>query len=262
MAEMKPENRIEHCTLGPDVIHVWPVHLDSAEEIVTAFDQFLSLDEATRADRFRYAHLRKRYVLGRGALRLLIAHYLNTPAQRISFEYGKYGKPRIRDSHVQFNVSHSDSIALLAFSQVCELGIDVEKFRPISNAEGLAQRFFCPEEAADLRSVPVHERDNAFLTCWTRKEAYIKAVGDGLCLPLDSFRVTFRRGDLVCITLLANTEDVSETWELHDLGVPPHYAAALAYRGNQLRIEIGPMIEPAELLHALETGWTMPQNCL
>jgi 4'-phosphopantetheinyl transferase len=237
--------------LSERAIHVWPVRLDTTEHVVDVFAQTLSADETSRADRFAFSYLRNRYVLARGALRILLGQYLNVRADQIRFDYGEKGKPRVAAADVQFNVSHSDSIALLGFTKQCEIGIDVEILRPIPDFQEIARRFFCAEEATELRSLPADEREEAFLLCWTRKEAYLKAVGDGLSMPLDGFRVSLRRGEPARFIHFGDGSGQSAAWTLHDLSFPTHYAAALAYNEAPRQVYTRPLIEPAQLAELL-----------
>lgn len=252
LAEAGPErtvdSRVDLRALDQRTIHVWPIRLEAAQDTVAAFGQLLSPDEAIRAGRFCFDHLQRRYVLARGALRILLAHYLQTSANRIAFSYGEKGKPRVAAGGIEFNISHSGSLALLAFTQQCEIGIDVEELRPVPNYQEIAERFFRADEAAEVRSSPAGEREHAFLVCWTRKEAYLKAVGDGLSAPLNGFRVTVRRGEPARFLHFEVSPDAP--WTLHDLGSPPRYAAALAYNETPRAVHRQPLTEPAQLLGA------------
>lgn len=238
--------------LGHRAIHVWPVRLEAAQDVVATFQQVLSPDEATRAARFSFDHLQRRFVLARSALRLLLGRYLHTEANRIQFHYGANGKPWLpAAADIQFNASHSGSIALLAFTLQCAIGIDTEQIRPLPNSHMIADRFFCAEEAAELRSLPAAEREHAFLLCWTRKEAYLKAVGGGLSAPLDCFRVSLRPGEPARFIHFAHGITNHTGWTLHDLSSPPRYAAALAYDDTPRSLHIRPLTDPVQLLERI-----------
>src|SRR5208282_2181592 len=119
-------------------------------------------------------------------LRVLLGHYLGVAPGGIEFSYGPKGKPRLAAPvDVRFNISHSGGLALFAFTLDCEIGVDVEHIRPLRDMQEIASRFFCAEEATELMSLPAHGREQAFYLCWTRKEAYLKAVGEGLSEPID-----------------------------------------------------------------------------
>lgn len=226
-------------SLEPGTITVWRISLSGTPEVESAFRRFLSFEETERADRFAFPHLTQKYVLARGALRTILAGYLDRAPESLVFEYNSSGKPALAGGGVHFNVSHSGSIALLAFAKECEIGVDVEAFRPVPDLESIADRFFCPEEARDLTSLPVKSRPRAFFDCWTRKEAYVKALGGGLSVPLDSFRVTLLPGEPARIV---HAPEGSEGWRMHDLGDSHDYAAALAYRFDELEIRVNPLL--------------------
>jgi 4'-phosphopantetheinyl transferase len=230
-------------------IHVWRMRLEGTSAVVAAMEQFLSPEEAIRTRRFCLEHLQRRYILARGALRIFLAQYLKTAPRQIEFDYGERGKPRVAGGGIHFNVSHSGSNLLLAFSHQHEIGIDIEEFRPVPGCQEIADRFFCAEEAAELRSLPDGERERSFLACWTRKEAYMKALGVGLSSPLDSFRVPLRRSELMRVIHCGAYQD--HQWMLHDLGSYPCYAAALAHRATPQKIEARPLINSEQLLSAL-----------
>jgi len=235
--------------LEPGVIQIHRVKLEASEEIIAAFEGFLCLDEIEHARRFRFPWLRSRYILARGALRLFLANYLNAQAREIRFDYGQQGKPRIHDAGLEFNISHSESIALMAFSRECEVGVDVEIIRPMADLDGLAQRFFHPAEVAELRSLAPEAQQEAFFVCWTRKEAYLKAGGEGLSIPLDSFRVTLSDSPQIVVT--KNEQRSRRACRLWDLSSRPDYAAALAYRGDPIRISTEPFTDPRQTLENL-----------
>lgn len=165
----------------------------------------------------------------RGALRTLLGRHLDAPPESLVFEYGRAGKPAlVHPAAIPFNVSHSGAIALIALSPEVEVGVDVEAIRPVPEMEKIAERFFCRAEAEDLRRLPKVERNRAFFLCWTRKEAYIKATGDGLSMPLDSFRVVLDPG---MTPDFLHLPEAAGLWTLQDLVPAPNYAAALAYPG-------------------------------
>jgi 4'-phosphopantetheinyl transferase len=252
--DLEPEidAALDFRTLDHRTIHVWRMRLDATPATVAAIEQILSPDEVIRATRFRFDHLQRRYVLARGALRILLAQYLQVAARRIEFDYGEKGKPRVAAGGIHFNLSRSGSNILLAFSRQYEVGIDIEEFRPVPDLQGMADRFFCAEEAAELRSLPDDERERSFLVCWTRKEAYIKALGVGLSAPLDSFRITLRRGEPVRFIHFAGGANQDHKWMLHDLGMHLCYAAALAYRAVPQNVKVGPLIDSEQLMTAFD----------
>ena len=137
---------------------------------------------------------------------------------------------------------------MFAFTPHCEIGVDVEQIRPLSEMQNIADRFFCSEEAAELMSLTANQREHAFFLCWTRKEAYIKAIGDGLSAPLNDFRVTVQPGQPARFIHIAHNANDAKNWTLSDLELAPNYAAALAYRDSERPVVVSPVIDPAELL--------------
>ena len=192
----------------------------------------LAADECERARRFRFERDRARYVVGRGLLRVLLGRYLATDPVEIRFAYGPYQKPSLAGTGPRFNLSHSGSVALLAFSAGGEVGIDVERDDADLARERIPERFFSAAEVRALRALPRALQPRAFLCCWTRKEAFIKARGDGLSLALDSFDVTLVPGQPAAIVRTAWSEEEPTEWSLVDLSDPQHgYIAAVANRG-------------------------------
>jgi len=174
-------------------VHAWRVPLERSDAELLRLRGTLSIEETARAERFYFQRDRDAFVATRGMLRELLGRYLRRSPAEIAFEYGPYGKPDLRKASpplpLNFNVSHSHGLALMAFSLGRRLGIDVESIRPEVAGEEIAERFFSPREVAELLSLPPEMRAEGFFLCWTRKEAYVKAIGDGLQIPLKSFHV-------------------------------------------------------------------------
>jgi 4'-phosphopantetheinyl transferase len=234
--------------LAGRIVHVWPVRTEAPSAAAEWFEPYLSPDEKGRAARFRFERDRNSFVVVHGVLRILLGRYLNISPAGILFKYGSKGKPAIAGSAgIDFNVSHTDGLAVFAFTAGCEVGVDVERIRPLPDMQSIADRFFCSEEAAELMLLTANQREHGFYLCWTRKEAYIKAIGDGLSASLDSFRVTLRPSQPARFIHLANDTSASQAWSLHDLRLAYDYAAALAYRDAERPIVILPMVDPAGL---------------
>lgn len=213
--------------LQADAVHIWRGRLDGTREQVAALWSLLAADEITRANKFLFEHLRTRYVMGRGMLRLLLGHYLDRPAQAIHLAYGPQGKPHLPDGNMPFNLSHSKDLALYAFSLDRQVGIDVEQIRTLEDRDPIAERFFSAPEAAHLLSLDGPDQDRAFFECWTRKEAYIKAIGDGLTYPLDGFEVAFGPGRVPALLSVAANPTEVQRWHLKNLDPAPGFAGAV-----------------------------------
>ena len=218
--------------LHPGEIHVWWRDISNSIEEVEPLRKTLSETELERAARFRFDSDRNEFVIGRGTLRTLLGAYQHQAAARIGFEYSDFGRPFLPEkgpsSRLEFNVSHSSGILLMAFARDRRIGIDVEQIRSDFNPVEIAERFFSEKERKSLRELPADNWTSAFFRCWTRKEAFIKALGEGLSHPLDMFDVSFIPD--APPTLLATRPDALEAtrWLLWDVPTPQGYAAALA----------------------------------
>ena len=183
----------------------------------------------------------------------MLAHYLGCPPNEIEFIYGPKGKPELRDSsRIRFNASHSGQIALYAFTLGCELGVDVEELRELDDAESIAVRFFSIGEVSELLSLKPEDRGLAFFHCWTRKEAYVKAIGDGLAIPLDRFQVTLLPGAPARFVQIARDMETASDWTLHHLEPAPGYVGALAYQDSQRPTTIHPTVRADNFPEILE----------
>jgi 4'-phosphopantetheinyl transferase len=183
-------------------------------------------------------------------LRALIASYLHVAPETVSFSYGPKGKPALIGAacSLSFNVSNSGEIAVYVFTRGCEIGVDVEHRRRAVEIEHIAQRFFAPREVNTLLALPEDSRHDAFFNCWTRKEAYIKAVGDGLSVPLDSFEVTLRPGDPARMIALNRSEAEAARWTMHAFTPDPEYTGAIAYRDPERPLVMNSICTVDELL--------------
>jgi 4'-phosphopantetheinyl transferase len=168
----------------------------------------------------------------RGWLRSLLGRYLGVAPHSIEFRFNEHGKPSLAGAHerssLRFNISHSHGFALFAFARGREVGVDIEKIRPGRPFQRIAERFFAPGETARFSSIPAAQQAHAFFECWTRKEAYIKARGKGLSLPLDSFEVGFGPGTAPSLFEALGEPDAPGRWALFDLQPFPEFAGALA----------------------------------
>jgi 4'-phosphopantetheinyl transferase len=223
--------------LGTEV-HVWSASLDGRLASLGRLGRLLSEDEFDRAARFHFDLDRARFVVGRGLLRTLLASYTGQHPAELCFSYTTYGKPELQEDHdLHFNLAHSGGRALFAICIGSEIGVDLERVQPGIARERVAEHFFSALEVSELRALPAHEQDCAFLACWTRKEAYVKATGEGLSLSLQDFDVTLRPGDLPALRRTAWSELEPSEWRLHDLSAfCPGHVAALAIRSERVHI--------------------------
>jgi 4'-phosphopantetheinyl transferase len=178
-------------------------------------------------------------------------------AATVEFVYGPQGKPMLAptlqnvSSTLRFNASNSGNLAAYAFAHGCEIGVDVERHRALPDFENIARRFFSPEETAELLELSPGEKTSAFFNCWTRKEAFIKALGGGLSIPLDSFRVTLGPGVAARMVSLDGSNDAARRWTLYDFIPAPDYAGAIAYPDQPRSIQTNPLLSVDSLLEAL-----------
>jgi 4'-phosphopantetheinyl transferase len=206
---MDPRTALEPCP----AVEVVASRLDLNPGAVDALAGWLHDDECRRAGRFRLARDRRRYVVARGLLRTLLAARLGTHPRSVELCCGAHGKPRLAPGSaagdLRFNVSHTGDFALFAFSRGREVGVDVEAVLPMRDADAVARHFFSRSELRAYRALEPGARQAGFFTCWTRKEAYLKALGGGLPSPLSEF-------------------DAPPGWSLSSFSPAPGHAAALA----------------------------------
>jgi 4'-phosphopantetheinyl transferase len=218
--------------LNNDEVHVWKAFLDQPAAIIQTLAQTLSIEEKKRSEQFHFDRDRERFIVGRGILRAILGCYLSVEPNRLQFSYEDNGKPRLVEyicsGTIHFNLSHSDDLALYGFTRDREIGVDIERIRDIPEMEQIAERFFSERENAVFRALPQGKKKKAFFNCWTRKEAFIKATGDGLALPLNTFDVTLAPDDPVALTNFAGSLKEAANWSLHALTPFLDYIGAIA----------------------------------
>lgn len=223
-----------------DEAHVWRASLEQDGARVQSLRAHLDEAERARADRFHFEKDRRHYTVARGVLRELLGRYLRAAPARVSFSYNRYGKPALAEEFaaggLRFNVSHSGGVGLFAFTRGREVGVDIEALREEFAGREIAERFFSSREVSALCAVPARQHTRAFFNCWTRKEAYIKALGEGLSHPLDTFAVSLAPGEPARLLHTDRDPDEAPRWSLFDLHTFQGYAAALAVEGHGLRL--------------------------
>jgi 4'-phosphopantetheinyl transferase len=222
--------------LPGDAVHVWRVKLEQPGELVRRLAQTLSQDEQDRAGRFHFERHRRRFIVARAMLRSILGRYLGLEPERLEFRYGSRGKPylaaRFSQHALEFNLAHSHELALYAFTQGREIGIDLEHVRSIQDLEQISARFFSARENATLSALPEDQRPLAFYNCWTRKEAFLKATGEGLTHPLDQFDVSLAPGEPASLLHVQGVPLEAARWSLRVLEPGLDYAAAVALRAR------------------------------
>jgi 4'-phosphopantetheinyl transferase len=181
-------------TLSVGDVHLWRADLDTEALSADRMLPFLDRDERERAAKFRFEQHRDRFIAGRALVRIVLGRYLLTPPDTLRFAHNAHGKPLLAGAHsssaLRFNLSHSDRYALLAVTREVEVGVDIERISERIDYEAIAARFFSVREREALSRLPDRERIDAFFACWTRKEACLKAVGDGISGGLERFVVS------------------------------------------------------------------------
>lgn len=222
--------------ISGDETHIWRIAQDAPAEEVARLFGLLSEDERERAARFSFERDQTRFVVGRATVRRILARYLDTPPKSLRFTYGPRGKPALAPGSdtmdLCFNLAHSDGLALLVVARGRAVGIDVERVHPSFAFEAVAERFFSPAERDALRALPEQERRIAFYTGWVRKEAYIKARGEGMALPLEHFAVSLAPGASPALLAVDGHPDEPARWTLRDVEAGEGFAAALAVEGR------------------------------
>ena len=225
--------------LSSSDVHVWLAPLDQIH--VTQLIQTLSEEELARADRFRFHRDRERFIACRSLLRTILSRYLCVEPCRLRICYGPYGKPYLEEEvekdKLQFNLSHSHGFALYAFTRGRKIGVDLEYIRRMPDFGQIAARFFSQSENSALNALPESQRQEAFFYCWTRKEAYIKAIGNGLMHPLNSFDVSLAPGEPARLLNVEGNPEEASRWSLKSLNPAPGYIAALAVAGHDWQLQ-------------------------
>lgn len=218
--------------------HVWLVNIDQQTHKINNYWRVLNSEEQQKANLFKFEKDRSCYIIARAVLRILLGNYLAKPPESIVFKTIKNGKPFVYNSKdVQFNISHSKNCILLGFVKKHQIGIDVEYTKRPIEVELIAKSFFAEEEVNNLLALDKCYQNEAFYNCWTRKEAFIKALGDGLAFPLNEFVVSL---DCEKTAILLNTkwnEKEKENWTLEAIQVQKNYTAAMAIKGKIVAIE-------------------------
>ena len=218
-------------SLGPltNRVDVWHLDLEALASAESTWRPLLAADERERAKRFHFEADRLRYSATRALLRLMLAAYLDVDPRSVIFSYSDKGKPELRNAGkaaLAFNVSHSGNAALLAVTDHRRIGVDIERIRQDFDTEAIARRFFSAREQEQLQQIPGPDRFAAFFQCWTLKESFIKAIGEGLSHPLDHFDVSFSQTSSVSLTTRPDAAEAA-SWFMHRLVLDPAYSAAL-----------------------------------
>lgn len=226
--------------LSRDEVHVWLSDVDVSDEKFAYLTSLLSRDELDRADRYVLSQHRKRYIVARGCLRKLLSGYTGVLPASIGFSYDAHGKPSLDGGTVgktvNFNLSHSNRLIIYAVAVGRELGVDIEYIRRDIQVERIARRFFTEYEQKIILELPESARREAFFYCWTCKEAYIKARGEGLSISPDSFEVSFGPREPAALLNVYFDQREVKRWSMNHFVAQPDYVAALAVEKDNFRL--------------------------
>jgi 4'-phosphopantetheinyl transferase len=234
---LKPDTAL----FEPSQVHLLAASMNDFMEQAALLGSLLSDTEQSRAKRFRFAKDRNRFIIRHGLLRVILGRYLKHPPREIEFQLGAYGKPEIRldESQTPFflNISDSGDIVVFAFTIACPIGIDVEQTREISGIEGIAHRFFLSRETHVMMALPRDAQLEAFYACWTRKEAYLKATGEGIAKSLKKVEVTLAPSEYAGVVSVDGDPSAREQWQLQPFIPATGYVGCVAYRHPKLELK-------------------------
>ena len=221
------------CRLGANEVHIWRLEPEPLVDL-SGYSALLSSDEQQRAARFRFPYLTRNFIVDHGRMRLLLSAYTGVAPRDLAFTFNEFGKPELANNpaSLRFNLSHTNELSLLALCPDSPVGIDVEAVRPMDDWRDIAQSHFSQSEISALQGTAESDQQNAFFRCWTRKEAFIKAHGRGLSIPLDSFAVSLAREETPALLECKWDPEETKRWQFVSLDLGARFAGALAVRGK------------------------------
>lgn len=226
--------------LSHDEVHVWCARLTATDRCIRDLWGTLARDEVWRAERYRFTEDRDRFVVARSLLRCILGRYLAMAPEEVEIQYGPFGRPILPKvagrTGLQFSVSHSSGMVLYAMARERQVGIDLERIRALPDVRALVEGCFSPTERAAFCALPSEQQLLAFFRCWTRKEAFIKAKGQGLSFALDRFEVSMAPGEAARLLHVDGDPREASRWSLRELSPGHDYVAALAVEGRGLRL--------------------------
>jgi 4'-phosphopantetheinyl transferase len=228
--------------LQPHQVDIWRAFLAFSDDSLDLLEMTLSVDENQRAARFHFQEDKDRFIAAHGCLRDILMQYLHCEPGQLSFSAGPYGKPCLSknsfDPGLEFNLTHSGNYALVAVTWQRKVGVDLECIRQGISTERIAGHYFSQREVSELMALPSKQREVAFFKCWTRKEAYMKAIGLGLSLPLDSFDVSLNPAEPAILRATRPDPQEVARWSLLSLEVDSGFASAVAVEGQGLEFRL------------------------
>jgi len=227
-------------SLSEKEIHIWCAALDLPIINFEKLNEALCREERLKAERFHFERERRRFIVGRGILRRILSHYLSIRPVDLQFSYGENGKPGLtnsfRNGRIDFNMTRSEGLALYGFARDRQIGVDVERIRDLPEMDRIVEIFFSERENDIFRSLPENRKKEAFFRCWTRKEAFIKATGNGLSQSLDRFDVSISPDEPARLLGIEGSSKGTTRWSIQDLKPAPGFAAAFAVEGRNWQL--------------------------
>lgn len=233
----------EPLNLGRNEVHLWTVPLHIAPAKLEQLALVLSADEQERARKFRFDRHRHRFIAGRAALRTILSRYLESNPAAIQFTYAAQGKPALtstgQEANLHFNLGHSEDLALLGITRIGNIGVDIERIRVVKDADDLVARFFSQREREQFQKLSADEKPGAFFNLWTRKEAMLKATGEGITRSLHLIEVSFGSDEPAQVLAINGDKDEAAAWTLRNLTPAPGFVGAMAIRASDVVVRNG-----------------------
>ncbi|HOD35365.1 MAG TPA: 4'-phosphopantetheinyl transferase superfamily protein [Syntrophales bacterium] len=227
--------------LGEQDVHIWRATLDLPGRSVRELAETLSIDESMKAERFRFERDRNRFIAARGILRLILGGYLGIKPSTLQFYYEKNGKPRLKNAFsntdIRFNLSHSEGLALYVFTCGHEVGVDIEYIREMPEMDLIAEQAFSERDRAPWGALPESEKRERFFNLWVRKEALLKATGDGLSYPPDAFDVSADPGKTLAFSGTSGTTNESSRWTIGEVSPAEGFAGSFVVEGSNREVQ-------------------------
>ena len=225
---------------GPKEIRVWFAFLDRSVSVIRRLEKTLSEDERARAGRFHFRKDKERFVAGRGILRTILGRFFGVCPSQLQFRFGENGKPAVVETYgrdaIGFNVSHSEGLGAFAFTIGREIGVDIEYIRKFTEMDQMAHYLFSPSEIGLFQKLSERNKVNAFFRCWTRKEAFLKAIGKGLSWGLEQVEVSFAADEPARLRKIQGDERAASRWSIMELSPPVNFSASLAVEDRDVQI--------------------------
>jgi 4'-phosphopantetheinyl transferase len=228
----------DNLKLLPGEIHMWLIPEVQNENMMKVLSHKLNDAEKEKASRYYFEKKRRQYIITRGVLKILLEVYTRRNSEQFQIVQGIYGKPFMRseEEEIHFNISHSEGLSILGFSKEAPLGVDIEIIREIPERDEIAEKYFSKKENNIYKTIPEEYRTKAFFNCWTRKEAFIKAIGEGFSKPLDQFDVTFLSNEKTKLISIDGDTRKADEWSLQELKTAQGYVSAFAVKKRKFRL--------------------------